>query len=51
MRWLLSLALVLGAGFLGGCCCFDDDDDDCCSPPRNKPHVSNEVKHHDGWRR
>ena len=51
MRWTLSLLLLLfGAALLGGCCCFDDDEDDC-GPSRNKPHVANEVKHNDGWRR
>lgn len=54
MRWLFSLLLVLGTGLLGGCCFLDDDDDDDCDcggSPRNKPYVSNEVKHSDGWRR
>ena len=53
MRWTLAMLLLLfGAALLGGCCCFDDDEDDRdCGPSRNKPHVANEVKHHDGWRR
>ena len=51
MRWMASLLVVLGAGLLGGCIFIDDDDDDDDCRTHHTPYKSNEVKHHDGWRR